>query len=127
MSKCGSCGAEFSSPEMIFCGECGRTLCDDCAYFARFQRTSTVYDSYTGEPVEEHHFCKTHFIAYISGFTADVLERMLRNNFIISGRYEENGREYIYLREFRGKDIMEILQDNIVSWPSDEWKDWNTM
>lgn len=127
MVKCGSCGAEVSTSELIFCGECGRRLCEECAYFTRFQRASTGSDSNTGEPVEEHHFCKTHFIVYISGFNADVLERMLRNSFIISGRYQENGREYTYLREFRGKELRDILQEYSASWPSDEWKDWNTM
>jgi len=47
--------------------------------------------------------------------------------FEIHGSYPENGKEINFIRQFKGANLRKIVIDAISEWPSDEWKDWNTM
>lgn len=126
MNMCGSCNIE-SDEACNTCTICKSNICPACTYYTRFYKTEKENGAPDRTVDEENHFCKTHFIEYVKGLSNEVLEMMLQNNFIIHGHVDGNDKTVEYYREFKGRDLREIITESIAPWPSDEWKDWNTM
>jgi hypothetical protein len=127
MDRCDICYKTGDSLSTGICDKCKLSICPDCLYYTRYYRLIKEVGFLDKEIDEEIHFCKIHFIEFINGFNSEVLQNILTAKFVIKGDYEENNKKIFYIREFNGKDIGNIISDAIQQWPSDEWKDWNTM
>jgi hypothetical protein len=127
MNQCNSCKKSSNSLSLQICNTCKSSICTECIYYSRFYQRIKEEGFPDKEIDEEIYFCKTHFIEYINGFTSGFLQDIIAFNLILNGDYEENNRKIHYTREFKGNDIENIISDAIQPWPSDEWKDWNTM
>jgi hypothetical protein len=127
MNRCDNCQKDQNSLSLKQCNTCKSTVCTDCLYYSRFYRKIQEEGFPDQEIDEENYFCKTHFIEFINGFTSRFLQDMLASKLLLTGNYSENNKSIDFIREFKGKDIENILSKAIDPWPSDEWKDWNTM
>lgn len=127
MVQCDICKKTSDTQTMRVCHTCNISICEDCSCYARFYRDIKEEGQPDVSINEEFYFCKFHFHEYVKSLTPEVLEDMLKNNFTITGCCEENGRKIFYVRELKGDDVSAIVRYALELWPSDEWKDWNTM
>jgi len=125
--ECIICKKNVTSQSIKQCCKCNIRICDDCSYYSRFYRKIREAGLPDIEIDEETYYCKIHFIEFLNGLSEGFLQEMLNKNFLIDDKYHENKQEINYRREFKGKDLSKLVFGAIPEWPSDEWKDWNTM
>jgi hypothetical protein len=127
MDECDICKKKSNSESIKICCKCNLRICDECSYYSGYYRQIKEDNMPDIEINEENYFCEIHFVELVKGFSAGFLEEMLAKNFLIQDKYNEDKQVINYIREFKGKNLRKIVSDAIPEWPSDEWKDWNTM
>jgi len=127
MEKCAICYKKIKAQQIKKCCKCNIGLCDECSYYSRFNMLIKEAGLPDNETNEIHYFCESHFIELLEGFSGEFLEDLQRKNFLLHYNINENKQEINYIREFKGKNLQKIVFKAIPEWPSDEWKDWNTM